>query len=120
MPLNNITVGIVLVILLAFVGLGWYADHLHSQNATLTTERDAASALAIDNAAAVIKEHESADNTLKVVTADRDAAMVRLKTLGQKRKEIADAPAADDGVVAPVLRGALDSLQPGAAAQDSH
>lgn len=98
---------------------GWlYIAHLHAraeqaeqQIARLTQNLETATTAARTNAAAAIQLQAEATRTIEAVTRERDSFAKRSTKIRIIEKEIAHAPATDDGPVAPVLTRTLDRLR---------
>lgn len=83
------------------------AEDLGKLRSSLAT----ATAAARENAAALDAARAQAARDVAAVASDRDTLARRLASVAQMRKEIAYAPASDDGPVAPVLARALGRLR---------
>lgn len=99
----------------AILAAGWWLSHrvdtLEAENDTLRSNVVTATAAAQANAAAVDAVKAQAATDMAAVVADRDALARRLAAVAQMKREIANAPASDDGPLAPVLARTLDRLR---------
>lgn len=95
----------------AVLGVWLYVDHLRESladtQARLTSTQVELETTTI-RATAAQRQHEAA---IVAMAAERAAADARAATLATARDDVSRAPPADDGPVAPVLRGALDALR---------
>ncbi|MDP3408097.1 hypothetical protein [Bosea sp. (in: a-proteobacteria)] len=91
---------------------GWiYVSHLRESLADTTAKLTAAQIeieAATIRAEVVERQHVT---SIAALAAEREAADRRAADMGAAREVVSRSPVADDGPVAPVLRGALDALR---------
>lgn len=68
-------------------------------------------AIADKNIKAYYDLKEQHERDMAAVNQDKEATATRLKNVSQKLKDIANAPASDNGPVAPVLSRTIDGLR---------
>lgn len=88
-----------------------YIKHTIEENGRLEAHMDRLIEINQANTQASLAAQEHARRTILALTAERRAYELRVARLAPIRRKIANAPNAEDGPVAPVLRDALDGLR---------
>ena len=94
-----------------FLGVGWAVNAYVAEHNRLRTENAQLIETNRHNASELVRITEQHAKTLSVLNETNLQAVARAKATGVLRKEIVDAPASDDGPVAPVLSRLLDSMR---------
>jgi hypothetical protein len=114
-PWKLIGIALAALAIMSMVGMGIHTIRTQAADlATMTDQRDTAVAAAKTNAEAIEKLKRQHARDMAAIVDDQTKAKERAARSDSIKKEIANAPASDDGPVAPVLRSTLSRLRNGA------
>jgi len=99
------------VLCLALAGAVATCSHQSDMRAAAEAQRDVAIQTANNNAAIAEKQSKARERLLEIGVKHHNEKEAIRRTANANRRNILDAPASDDGPVAPVLGRQLDSLR---------